>query len=122
MYYERGPQGKIHIPSYQNGCYHGRITDCCLLCMGRIGLSSSTAPVRYQSRDARDEDDHDLVGENVLIPYVDHSTTSIELDYREGTIEKVQLLDEEYPAQLRVETKDGEEVHIDLMTDARKVQ
>ena len=117
MYYERGPRGKIHAPAYQDGCYRRRLTDCCLFCMGRVVLSSATASLRYRIRNGKGDENHDLVGETVQIPYVDHSATEGGLDYREGTIKKVYLLSGDDPALLTVATEEGEQIHIDLMPE-----
>lgn len=114
MVYERGPQGMIHIPSYRDGCYRGRLTDCCLLCLCRLAVASSTAPVRYRIRDARREDDHELVGERLTVPDVVPSSDRTGLDYQEGTIDAVYCLASDDPDFLTVTTDDNEQIHIDL--------
>ena len=115
MVLERDPQGKIHVPAYRDGCYHERLTDCCLLCILRIGLSSSSAPVRYRLRNARSDKNHDLVGERVVVPFLDRSVASPTIDYREGTIDEVHLFDGDDPEIVTVELEENEYVHVDWM-------
>lgn len=26
----------LHVPSFRNGCYYGRLADCCWLCLLRL--------------------------------------------------------------------------------------
>ena len=35
----RGPRGRLHLPRWRKGCYHGRPTSCCSLCWGRLALN-----------------------------------------------------------------------------------
>lgn len=119
MVLERGPEGKLHAPAYRSGCYYERLSDCCLLCMGRIGLSSTTSPVRYRFRDAQRDDDHDLLGERVVVPYVDDSSHSTGLDYREGTVSDVHVRSGDDPDLLTVKISEGEYVHLNLAPDER---
>lgn len=115
MVFERGPQGKVHAPAYRDGCYHGRLTDCCLLCMLRIGFSSPTAPIRYRIRNARSDREHDLVGERVVVPYLDRSVAHPMIDYREGTIDEVHVLSGDEPEIVTIELDENEYVHVDWL-------
>ncbi len=114
MVMERGPQGKLHLPAYKAGCYRQRVTDCCALCMARVIAATATAPLRHKIRETKREDEHDLVGEHVRVPRVDHSANGTELDYQEGRIEKVYVLSDETPALLSIETEEDDRIHIDL--------
>lgn len=118
MVFERGPQGKLHAPAYRNGCYHGRLTDCCFLCMGRIVLSSTTSPLRYRA--AQRDNGHDLLGERVVVPYVDHSSASYELNYRRGIINDIYVLSGDDPDLLTVKTDEDEYIHINLAPNERR--
>ncbi len=119
MVFERGPEGKLHAPAYRSGCYYERLSDCCFLCMGRIGLSLTTSPVRYRLRDAQRDDNHDLLGERVVVPYVDDSNNSTGLGYREGTVSDVHVRSGDAPDLLTVKIGEDKYVHLDLALDER---
>lgn len=119
MMLERGPQGKIHAPAYRDGCYHGRVADCCALCVGRVALATTTSPLRYRIRAVQRNDDHELLGERVVVPYVDRASRSDELDYREGTISDVHVLSGNDPDLLTVKVDDDEYIHVDLSTGSK---
>lgn len=117
MIFEQGPRGKIHSPRYRDGCYRGRVADCCLLCLGRMLLSSATAPVKYRLRNARTDENHRLVEESVVVPYIDPSSDTESIDYKPGKIEEVHCFSGTEPALVTVRTDDDEHIYINLTVD-----
>lgn len=45
---DRGPEGRLHITTYTDGCYYGRPESCCGLCWLRL----ATFPARRKISDA----------------------------------------------------------------------
>lgn len=119
MVFERGPRGKLHVLSYRKGCYHGRVTDCCYLCLGRVAVSAMTAPLRDRFRSDQC-DEYELLGTQVVVPYLDRSVSSSEVDYRKGTVSDVYAFAGDDPDLLTVEIDDDTYVHIDVSADERR--
>lgn len=89
MALERGPEGKRHAPTYRDGCYYGRMGDCCWMCLLRKIISPATLPVRYRFRNADTIPEHRLVDEEILVPNIDLSSESFSIEYTPGTVTEV---------------------------------
>lgn len=109
---ERGPRENLHMPRFTKGCYRGRLEDCCWLCAVRIAVRSTATPIRYSIRKERSVPEHDLVGEEVTVPYVDNQLKSLE--QTTGTVVAVHTLSDEEPDILTVETDHGKSLRIEI--------
>lgn len=114
---ERGPQGKLHVPSYKDGCYYGRVEDSCWLCVIRVATGATTSPLRYRIRDAQSVPDHDLIGEKVTVPRVDDHSNSLE--QVAGTVVAVHTLSGDGLYVLTVETERIDSIHIEIREPAQ---
>ena len=119
MVSERGPQGSLHIPKYKKGCYYGRVTDCCLLCIGRV-ISSAVISASAEREYVREEDHYDIIKEEVTVPYIDHSSDGDSIEEKSGEIEEVHLRFGSEPAMVIVRTDDDELIHIDFTVDEQE--
>lgn len=117
MVIERGPRGKIHVPGYREGCYRGRITDCCFLCLFHIFFSAAKTPIKYRIRNAWSDYDHELVEESVVVPYVTQTSESHDIDYKTGKVEEVYVLSDTEPIILTVKIDEDERVLVDFSSD-----
>ena len=88
--------------------------------MARMTAISTTYPLQYRIQDARRDDDHDLLGERILVPYVDSSSPETDLNYREGTITEIHVYPELDPGLLTVEIDEDEHVYIDSIRYEQK--
>lgn len=50
---ESGPEHERHLPSYRDGCYYGRVEDCCWICYWRLIWQASEPDVQEANRAAR---------------------------------------------------------------------
>lgn len=116
MIVERGPHGRLHVPKYKKGCYRGRMTDCCLLCIGRV-ISSAAIVASAKREYAREEDHHDIIEEEVIVPCIDHSSDGGRIEQKSGKIEAVHLFSGSEAAMVTVRTDDDELIHIDFTAD-----
>lgn len=122
MVWERGPQGKLHMPSVRDGCYHGKVTNCCFLCVGRLTVGSVTSPIRYRGPTARSntdrsDDDQELVGETIRVPTVENPSDQLQVDYQEGTIENIHTSRVGHPDIITVKIGTTQEIHIKFEHD-----
>lgn len=109
---ERGPREKIHFPTYTEGCYYGSLEDCCWFCTVRVATGSFTSPLRYKIRKAETHLDHDLVGEEILIP--DFNLESPPVHYTEGRISAVHSIAGAHSDIFTIKTEENNLIHIDL--------
>lgn len=114
MALERGPEGRLHVPSYRDGCYYNRLTDCCFVCLFRIGTSSPISPVKQRLKDARQLADHDLIGEELVVPTVCEDCPDTAYEYVKGRVSAVHTLSGEKPDIVSIKLKTGPTVHLDL--------
>lgn len=56
---EQGPDGRLHVPNYQKGCYYNRPFDCCWFCIGRMAFSVMTSLVQQRLMQTQHNHDHD---------------------------------------------------------------
>ena len=92
------------------------MTDCCLLCIGRV-ISSAAISASAERGYAREKDHHGLIKEEVTVPYIDHSSKRDSIEEKSGKIEEVHLLSGSEPAMVIVRTDDDELVHIDFTVE-----
>ncbi len=113
MVLKKGPQGKRHFPSYRNGCYYRRLSDCCWLCMVRLA-TDSTSPINYRIREANTTFEHDFVGERLRVPNIGQGSNETPLEYIGGTVVEVHMLSGNDLDILTILTDDDQFIHIDL--------
>ncbi|WP_436346955.1 hypothetical protein [Natronorubrum sp. FCH18a] len=78
-------------------------------------ISSTSSPIRYRIQSADTLSEHDLIGEEILVPQIDASSDEASVEHTTGIITKVHTLSSDSPDILStyIEEKD-KVVHIDL--------
>ncbi|WP_255170459.1 hypothetical protein [Natrononativus amylolyticus] len=114
MALERGPEGRLHVPAYRDGCYYNRMADSCLICLFRIGSSSSVSPVKQRLKDAQRVSGHDLIGEELVVPTVCEKGPDTAYEYVKGKVSAVHTLNGVTPDIVSVELQTGPTVHLDF--------
>lgn len=118
MLIEHDSHGKGHAPKYRAGCYRGRLTNCCLLCLHRTLIAAATTLLRNGLRASREatpprrKADRTVPADSTLVAGDEGC------DVQFGEIDTVDCRPETEPPSVLVRTADDEWIRLELPAEA----